>query len=221
MSKLTYTRLLNILNQEFPKPEVELNFKNPLELLVATILSAQCTDKRVNQVTEKFFRKYRTVRNYAQANLPSFETEIRATGFYKMKAKNIIGSCKMLLEEFDGKVPNSMEKLLTLPGVWRKTANVILGNCFGVNAFVVDTHVKRVCQRLGLSQSDDPDLIEKGLGNWLPPSLWTRASLQILLHGRYICKARSPHCQPCGFQLFCHWYRENEKERKTLTKKPQ
>lgn len=221
MGELTCNRLLGILNKEFPCPQVELNFKSPLELLVATILSAQCTDKRVNQVTEKLFRKYKNAREYAQADLSSFEKEIKPTGFYKMKAKNIIGCCKKLLEEFDGKVPNTMEKLLTLPGVWRKTANVLLGNCFGKNAIVVDTHVKRVCQRLELSHSEDPDVIEKEIGNWLPPQHWTRTSHQLLLHGRYICKARSPRCQPCGFQPFCRWFQENEKGKKNPLKKPQ
>jgi len=221
MGELTFNRLLGILNKEFPCPQVELNFKSPLELLVATILSAQCTDKRVNQVTEKLFRKYKNAREYALADISGFEKEIKPTGFYKMKAKNIIGCCKKLLEEFDGKVPNTMEKLLTLPGVGRKTANVLLGNCFGKNAIVVDTHVKRVCQRLELSRSEDPDVIEKEIGNWLPPQHWTRTSHQILLHGRYICKARSPQCQPCGFQPFCRWFQKNEKGKKTLLKKPQ
>ena len=156
-------RLAQVLDREFPDPKVELRYSNPLELLIATILSAQCTDERVNKVTARLFKKYRTAKAYARADPAVLEQEIRPTGFFRNKARNIIGCCRALEERHGGRVPRSMEDLIKLPGVWRKTAGVILGNCFGVPAIVVDTHVRRVSRRLGLSRSDDPDEIEEDL----------------------------------------------------------
>ena len=157
---MKFKKLLEILNKEFPNPKAELKFKNPLELLIATVLSAQCTDKRVNLVTKELFKRYKTVEDYAGANSRKFEEQIKTTGFYRNKAKNIIACCQKLSEDFGGRIPNTMDELLTLPGVWRKTANVLLGNCFGVPSVVVDTHVKRVSQRLCFTLKDDPDGIE-------------------------------------------------------------
>ncbi len=210
MPKVQSKRLVEVLEKEFPNPKLELNFKTPLELLIATILSAQCTDKRVNLVTEKLFRKYKSAKEYAKADQTVLENEIKPTGFYKVKAKNIIACSKRLVEVYEGAVPNKLEDLITLSGVWRKTANVLLGNYFGVDAVVVDTHVKRVSHRLGLSRSDDPDVIEKDLERYLPKGGWTRISHQLLLHGRYICKARSPLCPQCELKSLCEWYKGNE-----------
>jgi endonuclease-3 len=192
-----------LLDKIVPDPKMELNHSNPLELLVSTILSAQCTDERVNRVTETLFKKYKTPQEYAKADLALFESEIKPTGFYKNKAKNIIRAAQILVKEFHGKVPSSMDELTTLPGVGRKTANVILGGCFNQPAVVVDTHVKRVSKRLGLTKSEDPEVIELDLQKIFPPEKWTRVSHQILLFGRYHCKAKSPKCEGCLFFQFC------------------
>lgn len=201
--KNSANHLLNQFDEAVPDPKIELNYSNPLELLVATILSAQCTDERVNKVTETLFKKYKTAKDYAKADLVSFESEIRPTGFYKNKAKNVILACKVIVEHFNGKVPETIEELTTLPGVGRKTANVILGGWFKKPAIVVDTHVKRVAKRLGLTESEDPDQVELDLQKLFPPGKWSKTSLQILLFGRYTCKAKSPGCEGCLFYKDC------------------
>jgi endonuclease-3 len=198
-------RLLKLLDEEFPVPAVALRHETPLQLLVATILSAQCTDARVNQVTKGLFARYRTAADYARANQAVLEQDIRPTGFYKAKARSLIGCGQALVSRFGGTVPRTMEELVTLPGVGRKTANVILGNCFGVPAVVVDTHVKRVSRRLGLVDTDDPDKIETALQRVLPKDSWTRGSHQLLLHGRHICQARVPKCHQCRLYALCPW----------------
>ena len=203
--------VIKVLKREFPNPSVELHYSTPLELLMATILSAQCTDDRVNKVTPTLFRKYRTAGDYARADAGVLEQEIRSTGFYRNKAKNIISCCGMLVEKHGGEVPGTLEDLVSLPGVWRKTANVILGNCFGRPAIVVDTHVRRVSQRIGLARSDDPDRIEEELGAVCPRRLWTRLSHQLLLHGRYICRAKDPQCSVCGLSRICDYFSEGLK----------
>jgi endonuclease-3 len=199
--------ILGTLDQAYPDPRVELNYSNPLELLVATILSAQCTDRRVNNVTYNLFNKYRSVRDYANADLEKFSEEIRPTGFYRNKAKNIIRCCRVIEERFGGEIPKTMDELVTLPGVWRKTASVLLGNCFGTPAIVVDTHMLRVSQRLGLTDSSDPDVVEEHLARKLPPRRWVRFSRQMILYGRYVCKARKPACADCGMRSVCSYYR--------------
>jgi endonuclease III len=201
--------LIKVLDREFPNPKVELHNSSPLELLIATILSAQCTDDRVNKVTPHLFKKYRTAKDYVRADPAVLEQEIRSTGFYKNKTKSIIGCARALVEKYDGRVPRTLEELVSLPGVWRKTANVVLGTCFGRPAIVVDTHVRRVSQRLGLARSEDPDEIETELGRFIPEKKWTRVSLQLLLHGRYICTARSPRCPECGLKTVCAYYRQS------------
>jgi endonuclease-3 len=206
MNKLNH--LLKVLDREFPTPKVELHSSNPLELLIATILSAQCTDDRVNKVTPHLFKKYKSAKDYAKANPAVLEQEIRSTGFYKNKAKSIIGCCRALVEKYGGRVPQTMEELTELPGVWRKTANVILGNCFGRPAIVVDTHVRRVSQRLGLARSDDPDEIETELGRFIPEKKWSRVSLQLLLHGRYVCTAKKPRCPDCDLKPICSYFKQ-------------
>jgi endonuclease III len=199
------------LQKLMPSPKMELDHRSPWELLVATILSAQCTDERVNQVTPALFKRYRIASDLAKARLPDVEQLIRPTGFFKSKAKNIVACCQALTERFHGEVPATMEELLILPGVGRKTANVLLGNAFKKPAIVVDTHVKRVANRLGLTSSDNPDQIEKDLQQLLPPSQWTAVSQLLLLHGRYVCMARVPRCQRCPIYSYCPWKKKGSR----------
>ena len=198
-------RLLARLDEEFPRPQTALHHTTTLQLLVATILSAQCTDERVNQVTKTLFARYRTAQDYAHADPAILEREIRSTGFYKAKAKNLIQCGRALVERYGGQVPGTLEELVRLPGVGRKTANVVLGNRFGVPSVVVDTHVRRVSQRLGLVATDDPEKIELELQRVFPRACWTRGSHQLLLHGRHICTARSPKCPECRLNPLCPW----------------
>ena len=198
-------RILSALTRAMPSAKVELAYDDPLELLIATILSAQCTDQRVNQVTPALFKRYRRAADYADADLAELEAIIRSTGFFKSKARNIVACGRMLAERFGGEVPGTMEALVTLPGVGRKTANVILGSCFGQPAVVVDTHVKRVANRLGLATSEDPERIELALQRLLPLAQWTSGSQRLLLHGRYVCTARKPKCAHCVLYSECTW----------------
>ena len=188
-----------------PSAKVELAYGTPLELLIATILSAQCTDERVNQVTPALFKRYRRAADYAEADLAELEALIRSTGFFKSKARNIVACGRMLTERFGGKVPDTMEQLVMLPGVGRKTANVILGSYFGQPAIVVDTHVKRVANRLGLAASEEPERIELALQRLIPRDQWTSGSQRLLLHGRYVCMARKPECARCVLYSECPW----------------
>ncbi len=185
--------------------KVELDHRSPWELLVATILSAQCTDQRVNQVTPNLFRRYHAPRDYAEAEPAELQALIRPTGFFKTKAKNLIQCAKVLMEQFHSKVPETMEALTTLPGVGRKTANVLLGNVFGKPAVVVDTHVKRVSGRLDLTRHSDPEKVEADLQTLLPARQWTEGSQRLLLHGRYVCLARAPKCPQCAIFSECRW----------------
>jgi len=197
-------KILELLKKEYPNAKVALNFTNPLEILVATILSAQCTDERVNMVTKSLFKKYRKVEDYAKADLKTFEQEIRSTGFYHNKAKNIILAAKKMVNDFGGKVPDSMEKLMELPGVARKTANIVLFNGFGkVEGIAVDTHVRRVSQRLGLTRNEDPEKIEQDLINQLDRKEWGKFSYLLIDHGRKICDAKKPRCLDCVLQKLC------------------
>lgn len=205
-------RILKALAASMPTVRVELDSSNPLELLMATILSAQCTDDRVNQVTPRLFAKYRTAADYAKAVPEELESLIRSTGFYKSKAKHLMGCGKAIDERFGGKVPGNMKDLTSLPGVGRKTANVILGSYFGQPAIVVDTHVKRVSNRLGLTKSQDPDRIELDLQKLFPEAQWTSGAQRLLLHGRYVCQARLPQCGKCVIEQDCFW---NGKVRQT------
>jgi endonuclease III len=198
-------QILDALQQSIPTVKVELDHRTPWELLVATILSAQCTDQRVNQVTPNLFCRYRRPADYARARLSEIEALIRSTGFFKSKAKHLVACGQAITERFHGQVPATMEELTTLPGVGRKTANVILGNAFGKPGIVVDTHVKRVANRLSLTTSDDPVRIEEDLQRLVPESQWTNASQRLLLHGRYVCLARKPQCAQCAVSSLCHW----------------
>ncbi len=192
------------LEREYPGATTELNWKDPLELLVATILSAQTTDVRVNQVTQELFEKYRTAEDYAAADPAELERDIRPTGFYRNKARSLQGMARALLERHGGEVPRTMAELVALPGVGRKTANVVLGNAFGVNeGVVVDTHVRRVSGRLGLTEESDPEKIERDLLQEVPEEKRTVFSHLLILHGRRVCKARKPDCERCALNDIC------------------
>lgn len=204
-AKRRLARMLTALRATSPAMKVELDHRTPWELLVATILSAQCTDQRVNQVTPNLFRRYQQPRDYASADPTELEALIRPTGFFKTKARNLIHCAKAVAGQFQGEVPDTMEALTTLPGVGRKTANVLLGNAFEKPAIVVDTHVKRVAGRLDLTRHTDPEKIEMDLQRLLPADQWTEGSQRLLLHGRYICLARTPKCQHCPIYADCHW----------------
>jgi endonuclease III len=202
--KIRILKILNILSKEYPNARSALDFRNPLEMLVATILSAQCTDKRVNIVTATLFKKYRSAKDYANANIKKFEQDIRSTGFYHNKAKNVINMAKMLVSDFSGQVPDSMEQLIKLPGVARKTANVVLNSAFHkVEGIAVDTHVMRLSQRLGLSKFDDPGKIEQDLMALVPRKLWGKVNYHLVDHGRAICKAPRPLCPECVIGPLC------------------
>jgi endonuclease III len=195
-----------ILRKTYPEAKVSLDFINPLELMVATILAAQCTDLRVNIVTKTLFKKYRKVEDWIKVPQEELEQDIRSTGFYRNKAANIQKACKTLIENFHGQVPQTMEELLTLGGVGRKTANVILGNCFGVQGIICDTHMIRLSRRLGLSLNEDPTKLEFDLMEIVPKEKfggWTLFSHCIVFHGRAICKARKPDCPNCPITQYC------------------
>ena len=199
-------RILRILSQEFPKAKCRLNHRDGLQLLVATILAAQCTDDRVNIVTKDLFRKYRSAADYAQADAEQLQQEIRSTGFFRNKARSIIGAAGKIVEDFGGLVPRTMDELLTLPGVARKTANVVLGNAFGLSkGIVVDTHVIRVSMRLGITdvQKPQPEKIEQDLMKAIPREHWMMFSHWVLFHGRAVCMARKPDCPHCPIARLC------------------
>src|SRR5215468_5523404 len=197
--------ITRLLLQHYPDPKIALHFSNPLELLIAVILSAQCTDARVNEVTKTLFKKYRRAADYANADPATFEQEIRSTGFYRNKAKTVIACGRKLVEDFGGEVPRTVEELVTLPGVGRKTANMVRGNAFGQQAIAVDTHVLRVSNRLGLVASDDPDEVEAALVAKVPADRQTAFGNAMILHGRETCTARNPRCPDCVLQKLCPW----------------
>lgn len=199
-------KIVTILEQTYPDSCVTLDFKNPFQLLIATILAAQCTDERVNQVTKGLFKRYPTPKSFADADSAELEEAIRSTGFYRNKAKSLIGCSKKLVEEFGGQVPQTMNELITLSGVWRKTANIVLGNAFGITeGIAVDTHVTRVANRLGLAASDKPDEIEQQLCRIIPKEKWTHLTHLLVFHGRRICMARKPDCPHCPVRHLCPW----------------
>jgi endonuclease-3 len=192
-----------ILEKSYPNAKSALNFRNPLQMLISTILSAQCTDVRVNMVTKEVFKKYKSAADWAEADLKEIESDIRSTGFYHNKAVNIKNATKAIIERFDGKVPDTLEELVTLPGVGRKTANVVLGNAFGKPGIACDTHVIRLSRRLGLSANSDPVKLEFDLAEILPKSIWTVFSHALILHGRNRCMARKPDCANCQIAKYC------------------
>jgi endonuclease III len=196
--------IIAALDRTYPEAHCELNHKNPLELLIATILSAQCTDKRVNIVTAELFKKYRSAADYAGAPLAELQQAVKTTGFFRNKARNIKGACQAIVEKHGGQVPQTMEELVQLGGVGRKTANVVLGNAFGINAgVVVDTHVARLSYRLGLTKQKTPEKIEKDLMSLVPQGQWTLFSHWLIWHGRRRCFARNPDCANCEVLRLC------------------
>ena len=206
--------ILRLLDEQYGREYVcYLNHDNAWQLLIATMLSAQCTDARVNIVTADLFRKYRSVDDFADADLKELEQDIKPTGFYHNKAKNIIACCKKLRDEFDGEVPSTLEELTSLAGVGRKTANVIRGNIFNEPSVVVDTHVKRISKKLGLTKNDDPVKIEYDLMKELPKDHWILYNIQIITLGRTICKAPTPRCEECFLQGVCPDYKTRNKKR--------
>ena len=197
-------KIISALKRAYPEARCSLNHSNPLELLVATILSAQCTDERVNLVTAELFRKYRRAEDYAAAPAEELERDIRSTGFFRNKAKSIQGACRIIGERYGGRVPETMDELLELPGVARKTANVVLGNAYGIaSGVVVDTHVARLSQRLGLTRNEQPEKIERDLAELVPRADWIVFPHLLIAHGRAVCKARTPLCGECALLPLC------------------
>ncbi len=197
-------KIIEILSKEYPDGRTVLDFGTPLEIMVATILSAQSTDKMTNKITATLFKKYRTAKDYANANLKTFEKEIHSSGFYHNKAKNIINLGKMLVKDFGGKVPDTMEELIELPGVARKTANIVLSSAFHkAEGIAVDTHVRRLSQRLGLTKNEDPNKIEQDLLKIVPKKHWLKFNYYFVDHGRAICMAKKPNCPECVISRYC------------------
>ncbi len=196
--------IIRRLKREYPNPRVALNFGNPFELLVATILSAQTTDAHVNRVTNELFKKYKTIKDYADAPIEKLEKDIASINFYRNKAKNIKASARMIIERFGSQVPRTMDELISLPGVARKTANIILSSAYGINeGIAVDTHVKRLSQRLGLSKNEDPIKIERDLMEITPRDEWGNLAHLLILHGRKICQAKKPDHENCVLSDIC------------------
>ncbi len=196
--------ILEKLNELYPTDtKCYLNYTKPYELLISTILAAQCTDDRVNLVTEKLFKQYDTLEAFAMADLSELEEDIKSTGFFRNKAKHIKQSANIIIDKYNGEVPSEIEELTSLPGVGRKTANVVRGHIFGIPSVVVDTHVKRISNRLGLANSTNPEKIEFELMKVLPEDSWIRYNTQVIAHGRLICKARKPECSNCILSLHC------------------
>jgi len=195
--------ILHLLELTYPDAHCELNFTSPFELLIATMLSAQATDKKVNQVTDKLFQHYKTPEDFCALTQKELENLIKEIGLYHNKAKNILATCRILVDKYDGKVPATMEDLTELPGVGRKTANVVLSNAFNIPALAVDTHVARVSNRLGLASGSNPDLIEEQLKRVIPSSQWIQAHHWLIWHGRRLCAARSPKCPECPLNHLC------------------
>ncbi len=197
-------RIARLLVKHYPDARCSLDFQSPLELLVATILSAQCTDERVNLVTKTLFRKYPTAAHYARAGLPQLQRDIKSTGFFRNKAKSIKNCCRDLLEQYDGKVPDDIEQLVLLPGIGRKTANVVLGTAYGTaSGVVVDTHVARIARRLGLTAEKTPEKIERDLIGLFAKKEWIVLSHRLIQHGRRVCTARKPKCDECPLESLC------------------
>ncbi|NLL90256.1 MAG: endonuclease III [Dehalococcoidales bacterium] len=202
--ELRSSEIISRLSVAYPNAKIALKYSNPLELLVAVILSAQCTDQVVNRITAPLFKKYTSVEDYASVEVAEFETDIKSAGFYRNKAKNIIATANLIKEKFGGKVPSTMAELITLPGVARKTANIVLYNAYGItDGIAVDTHVARLSQRLGLSANKDPVKIEKDLMQIIPQKIWGSFSYLLIEHGRAVCIARKPKCKICTLNDIC------------------
>lgn len=202
--KTRASTIIRLLEKEYPQAKIALKYSNSLELLVATILSAQCTDERVNKVTATLFKKYRSAKDYAEANLKELELDIRPTGFYRNKAKNIMQTGQILADRFSSQVPKTMGEMLQLPGVARKPANIVLQNAYGIiEGIAVDTHVRRVSKRLGLTENEDQDKIEKDLMRIIPKNEWMRITDLLIFLGRNVCVAKKPNCEACVLNKIC------------------
>jgi endonuclease-3 len=196
--------IIKLLEKEHPDAKIALDYTNPFELLIATILSAQCTDKRVNIVIKTLFKKYKTPRDYVDADIKELEEEVKSTGFYRNKAKNIKKCCHLLIEKFDSQVPKTMNELLELQGVARKTANIVLSNAYGITeGIAVDTHVRRLAKRLGLTENENPDKIEKDLMEITPKAQWMKITDLLIFHGRRVCLTKGPKCESCILNKIC------------------
>ncbi len=202
-TKRRLNKIVTILRKEYTNPRIALEFSTPTELLIAAILAAQCTDARVNQVTRILFKKYRSAKDYATAPPSQLAQDVKQITFFGTKAKNIQRCCQLLVEHHGGQVPKTMEELVELPGVGRKTANMVLGSAFGIPGIVVDTHVRRLSQRMGFSKHDDPDKIEQDLTELVPQAEWTSFSYLLIEHGRAVCKAPTPLCDRCTVNRLC------------------
>ena len=199
-------RILDALFTQHPNADTELDFRNAYELLVATILSAQCTDERVNKVTPALFKRYPDPAALARASTAELEPQIQSTGFFRAKSRSLVGMASEVVERHAGKVPKTMDELVELPGVGRKTANVVLGHALGVPGLPVDRHVLRVANRIGIAKSEDPEVVERQLGSVMPPERWTQTSDTLIIHGRRICKPK-PLCAQCAVRPHCHYYK--------------
>ncbi|MCF6460917.1 endonuclease III [Clostridium sp. Cult3] len=208
LTKVEIKEVINRLLDLYPDAKAELNYSNSFELLIATILSAQCTDVQVNKTTEKLFKEYKTPEDYLTLTEEELGEKIRSCGFYNTKSKNILSTCDLLLKDYEGKVPNTLEELMTLPGVGRKTANVVLSNAFGVPAIAVDTHVFRVSNRIGLADSSNVLDTEKDLMDNIDRNMWSKAHHLLIFHGRRVCKARKPLCNKCPLTNYCFYFKE-------------
>jgi len=203
-NKTKVLKIIELLEKEHPDAKIALHYTSPLELLIATILSAQCTDKRVNIVTKTLFKKYKTAEEYAKADLKELEEDIRSTGFYRNKARNIKKCCRILVEKFNSQIPKTMEEMLELPGVARKTANIVLSNAYGIiEGIAVDTHVRRLAKRLGLTEHKEPNKIEEDLIKIVPKIQWMKITDLLIFHGRRICQANKPKCGVCVLNKLC------------------
>ncbi len=209
MEQKIINEILKRLNKEYPEPKTELEYETPFQLLVATILSAQSTDVQVNKITKKLFAKYPDVQHMAKLSAKELEKEIKGVGLFRNKSKNIVETSKIILEKYQGEVPSTFEELIQLPGVGRKTANVVLANAFNIPAIAVDTHVFRVSNRIGISKSKNPDACEKDLQNAIPKELWSKAHHWLIFHGRRVCHARKPACNKCILLELCLYEQKN------------
>ncbi|MDP4134058.1 MAG: endonuclease III [Bacillota bacterium] len=204
-------KLREIFGHIYPDAQCSLQYRDPFQLLVSTQLAAQCTDARVNIVTKDLFAKYKTVKDFAEADLKELEQDIKSTGFYHNKAKNIIAASQKILTDFGGEVPKTMEELLSLPGTGRKTANLVLGDAFGIPGIVIDTHAKRLSGRIGLTKEEDPKKIELDLAGFVPKDYWSAIGHHLVYHGRAVCKAQKPNCTECEVSHLCDYYKNANK----------
>jgi len=206
--------IIKVFDKLYSDADCTLDYKDPLQLLISTQLAAQCTDARVNIVSQSLYKKYKNVYDFANADLSELEQDIKSTGFYRNKARNIKQTCKMIIEKFEGKVPDNLEDLLTLPGVGRKTANLVLGDVYGIPGIVIDTHAKRLSNRIGLSRNEDPTKIEFDLMKIVPKEYWSKFCHQLVYHGRAVCRARKPECENCAIIDYCDYGRALRKNQK-------